>query len=64
MASPFHTNRRLIAEIFEDLVTEVIEELVFLEDFQNLNPDVRTLSNISSGSSTTPTLQNRDLNQR
>jgi len=38
---------RTVAEAFANLATEVIDEVVFLESIQELNPDVRTLSNIN-----------------
>ncbi|HLV10305.1 MAG TPA: hypothetical protein VKY40_08855 [Halanaerobiales bacterium] len=36
-----------IAEVFADLATEVTDEIIYLENVQDLNPDVRELSNIS-----------------
>ncbi|MFW5981931.1 MAG: hypothetical protein ACOCQO_01840 [Halanaerobiaceae bacterium] len=38
-----------IAEVFSDLANEVINEIVYLEDLRDLNPDVRRLSNINPG---------------
>ncbi|MFW6030935.1 MAG: hypothetical protein ACOCRO_11880 [Halanaerobiales bacterium] len=43
-----NSNNR-IAEVFADLATEVINELVYLEDVRDLNPDIRRLSNINPG---------------
>lgn len=43
------TNIPDIAEVFEDLATEVANEIVVLEDFVALNPDVTRLSNVSPG---------------
>ncbi|SKA06742.1 hypothetical protein [Selenihalanaerobacter shriftii] len=36
-----------IAEVFANLATEVTDEIIFLEDIQALNPDVKRLSNIN-----------------
>ncbi len=36
-----------IAEVFEDLATEVEDEIIVLEDFLNLNPDVTVLPNLN-----------------
>ncbi len=40
---------RPIAEVFANLATEVTQEVVFLENVEELNPDVRRLSNVSNG---------------
>ncbi|MFW5976771.1 MAG: hypothetical protein ACOCQS_02380 [Bacillota bacterium] len=37
-----------IAEVFEELATEITEEIIYLEDLQNLRPDVTTLDNINN----------------
>lgn len=42
-------NRRLIAEVFEDLATESIVELEVYETFLDLNPQVREFPNLSPG---------------
>jgi hypothetical protein len=49
---------RPIAEVFANLATEVTQEVVFLEDVEELNPDVRRLSNVSNGQ--TGNIQNRN----
>lgn len=63
MPGLLHKNRQLIAEVFEDLATEVTEEITFLEDFRDLNPDIRTLTNINPQSSSALSSQEEDLNQ-
>ncbi len=45
--SPF--NNQPIAEVFANLATEVTQEVVFLENVEELNPDVIRLSNVSGG---------------
>lgn len=50
-------NRRRIAEVFEDLATEVAAEIVVLEDFLALNPEVTVLPNL--GRNQPPGLRDR-----
>jgi hypothetical protein len=56
-------NRLRVGEVFANLATEVTNEVVFLEDIQDLNPDVRTLSNINPQSSTNQISSNNSNNQ-
>lgn len=43
----FNEKRRMIAEVFEDLVTESIVELVVYETFLDLNPQVKVFPNLN-----------------
>lgn len=46
--------RRLKAEVFEELATEITSEVIFLEDMQNLQPDVGSLDNIAESENNSP----------
>ncbi|MFW6035922.1 MAG: hypothetical protein ACOCRZ_06680 [Halothermotrichaceae bacterium] len=47
-----------IAEVFEDLATEVAVELVVYENFLDLNPQVRNFPNVDPPGVITPTVEN------